>query len=58
MNFYLESEEILLNKEIKVLFDLLMDQNKTQQNKITFIHNNNSYTKEFFYSERLQSIKF
>ena len=58
MNFYLESEEILLNKEIKIFFDLLMDQNKTQQNKITFIHNNNSYTKEFFYSERLQTIKF
>ena len=58
MDFYLESEEIRLNTEIKIFFDLLMDKYKTQQNKITFIHNNKSYTKEFFYSERLQTIKF
>lgn len=55
-NFYFESEAIDITTEVKFSFDLLMDTFQQQQNKITFIYRNNSYTRTFLYNERVQSI--
>lgn len=55
-NFYLESEPIDLKDSITVHFDLLMEAYKEQQNKITFYHKGNSYTKPFLYTQRIQII--
>lgn len=56
-NFYFESEKIEIHDEITISFDLLMKQNKKQQNKVTFYHKNKNYTRPFLYSQRLQTIK-
>lgn len=55
-SFYLESEPVELKESVTVHFDLLMETYKEQQNKITFYHKGNSYTKPFLYSKRIQII--
>ncbi len=46
-DFFFQSEVIELSNEIKVRFDLLMNQYKEQQNKMTFIYNLKKHTYPF-----------
>ncbi|MDT0552539.1 DUF6702 family protein [Urechidicola vernalis] len=54
--FYLESDAVELQDTIKVKFDALMEMHKEQQNKMTFYHNDKSYSKPFLYTNRIQII--
>lgn len=56
-NFYFESDKIEITQNIEIKFDLLMDQFKAQQNKITVYHRGHSYTKVFLNNERTQQIQ-
>ena len=56
-NFYFESNKIDSAQDIEIKFDLLMDQYESQQNKITFYHRGQSYTRMFLNNERTQQIK-
>lgn len=53
---YLESEVIELHKSISFKFDLLMDTFPNQQNKITFIRNNQKQTAVFLPTKRTEII--
>ena len=55
--FYLESEPAIIENQVEVFYDLLMNQNKKQQNKITFYHKKETYTRPFLISEKTQTIK-
>ncbi len=46
-DFFFQSEVIELSNEITIRFDLLMDQYKAQQNKLTFIYNLKKHTYPF-----------
>ncbi|MEI6864903.1 DUF6702 family protein [Flavicella sp.] len=56
--FYLESESVTIENQVDVFYDLLMNHNKKQQNKITFYYKQKSYTKPFLISVKTQTIKF
>lgn len=56
-NFYFESAPEEIPTSLKVKFDLMMDYNQDQQNKLTFIYYQKQYTKAFLYHERLKEIK-
>lgn len=56
--FYLESDVVEIQSQIVVFYDLLMNHNKNQQNKITFYYKRESYTRPFLFSNRTQTIKF
>ena len=55
--FYLQSESVKIENQVEVLYDLLMNHNKKQQNKITFYHEKKTYTRPFLISEKTQTIK-
>jgi len=55
-NFYFESEAIDISSKVTFSFDLLMDTFQQQQNKVTLIYRNRSYTRTFLYNERVQTI--
>ncbi|MBI1836862.1 MAG: hypothetical protein HYR91_06310 [Flavobacteriia bacterium] len=55
-DFFFISEEVKVNNEIKVTFDLLMDKYKGQQNKLTFIYNSRKMTFPFLPTQREQII--
>lgn len=57
VNFYLESSEVPLPKELHVHFDLLMDEFPQQQNKMTFYVGEQTYTKAFLQNERKHTLK-
>ncbi|MCC6701840.1 MAG: hypothetical protein IT221_09970 [Fluviicola sp.] len=50
--FYLESESTELTSSLSIRFDWLMDEFEEQQNKITFIANNNKQTAVFLPTKR------
>lgn len=56
-NFYFESSPEELPTSLNVTFDLMMDHNQEQQNKLTFIYYDKQYTKAFLYHERHKVIK-
>ena len=56
-NFYFESNAIVLSKAITFSFDLLMDEFKDQQNKLTFYYRGNTYTRPFLFDKRKQTIE-
>ena len=56
-NFYFESESIVIKRELKITFDLLMDVFRQQQNKITLTYRDKKYTRTFLYTERKHLIK-
>ncbi|GAB1307547.1 hypothetical protein KH5_02300 [Urechidicola sp. KH5] len=56
-HFYLESSSIIdLADSLEITFDALMEMHKDQQNKITFYHNDNAFSKPFLYTKRTQTI--
>ena len=55
-DFFFESEVVKLSNEINVKFDLMMDQYKDQQNKLTFIYNLIKHTYPFTQINREQII--
>ena len=57
VNFYLESYEVPLPKELYVTFDLLMDEFPQQQNKMTLYIGESTYTKAFLQNERKHTLK-
>lgn len=57
VNFYLESYEVPLPKELHVTFDLLMDEFPQQQNKMTLYIGEHTYTKAFLQNERKHTLK-
>ena len=56
-NFYFESEPIELTNTFSIQFDVLMDQYPQQQNKITLIYRDKSYTYDFLSNQRTAIIK-
>jgi len=56
-NFYLESEPIAFNGALEITFDLLMNENESQQNKLTLYVRDKSYTRPFVHNTRKQTIK-
>jgi hypothetical protein len=46
-DFFFQSEVIEISNEMTVRFDLLMNQYKEQQNKLTFIYNLKKHTYPF-----------
>lgn len=50
--FYLESESVELSTTLSIRFDWLMDEFEEQQNKVTFIANNNKQTAVFLPTKR------
>ena len=53
---YMESTPVLLKMSVDFKFDLLMDTFPNQQNKITFIRNNQKQTAVFLPAKRTESI--
>jgi len=53
-NFYFESQVIEFQSSIEVFFDLMMDRNSKQQNKLTFITPLEKLTTEFLFNARIQ----
>lgn len=56
-NFYYESDPIELISPFSIQFDILMDQYPQQQNKITLIYRDKSYTNDFLSNQRTATIK-
>ncbi len=56
-NFYYESQPIELMSPFSIQFDVLMDQYPQQQNKITLIYRDKSYTHDFLSNQRTAIIK-
>ena len=56
-DFFLESEVIEINNTVEIFYDLLMNHNEKQQNKITFYYKKESYTRPFLITQKSQSIK-
>jgi len=56
--FYFESTSFQLEHKITFTFDLLMNENELQQNKITFLYQGRSYTRPFLLGETTQIINF
>ncbi len=54
--FYFSSEKLAKPQEIEVEYDLLMNRNNEQQNKLTFIHRNKKYTFEFLTHQKTKLI--
>jgi len=54
--FYFESTPFRLEHRITFTFDLLMNENELQQNKITFLYQGKSYTRPFLIDEKIQII--
>ena len=57
-NFYFESEPLPFSPEVHVRFDLMMDANPEQQNKLTFIYGSQKRTVPFLFNERQQVLEF
>ena len=57
INFYLESSQIAVKKTIEVEFDILMDNYKEQQNKITLYYLEQPYTLAFTRGKHIQTIQ-
>ena len=57
-HFYFESEPLTFHPEITVRFDLMMDANPEQQNKLTFIYRDQKKTVPFLFNNRTQQIIF
>lgn len=55
-NFYFESQVMELQPTVDVLFDLMMDGNSKQQNKLTFITPFEKLTAEFLFNARTQQL--
>ena len=55
-SFYLESEPIELQPELKLTFDIFMKQYPQQQNKITLFYRDAQYTLPFLLNEPKQTI--
>lgn len=56
-NFYYESQPIKFQSEITAVFDIMIDHNKEQQNKLTFINSKEKVTVAFMYNQMKQSFK-
>lgn len=52
IQIYLLSENIFLDKEIDITFSTMMDVFEVQQNKLTFIQNNNKQTAVFMQNQK------
>lgn len=57
VNFYLESNEIVLNDKLDVSFDMLMETFPEQQNKLTFYCRENSTTMSFLPHQKSNTIE-
>jgi hypothetical protein len=57
INIYIFAENINLLNSIDITFSTLMDSFPLQQNKLTFIHENNSYTAVFLPNKKSEIIK-
>lgn len=55
--FYFESQIIPFDNNLIVQFDLMMNHNKEQQNKLSFINNSEKISVSFLQNERTQKIK-
>lgn len=55
--FYFESQPIEFNVELIFQFDTMMDHNKDQQNKLTFINHTDKISVSFLQNGRIQNIK-
>lgn len=56
VQFYLESNPIIVSSSIQVRFDLLMDRYEQQQNKITLFYRSKSHTATFLKGQKQQEI--
>jgi len=56
-NFYFESQKIEITSDINVHFDLMMDHNPKQQNKLNFIYLTKNKSIEFLSNQPTQVIK-
>ncbi len=56
--FYFESTPFKIKQSITFEFDLLMNENELQQNKITFLYRGKSYTRPFLVDKKNQTINF
>ncbi len=54
--FYFESSPFDLKNQITFTFDLLMNEYELQQNKITFLYREKTYTRPFLKDEKQQTI--
>lgn len=56
-NFYFESQEIEATNEISVVFDLMMEHNPKQQNKLNFIYLTEKRAIEFLPNDPIRTFK-
>lgn len=56
-NFYYESQPIQFQSEIKAVFDIMIDYNQEQQNKLTFINDKEKVTVAFLFNQKQQLFK-
>ena len=56
-NFYYESQPIEFNPNVEAEFDIMIQNNHEQQNKLTFINSKEKVTVPFIYGQTKQSFK-
>ncbi len=57
-NFYYESQPLTFSQDVTAVFDIMIENNKEQQNKLTFINDKEKITVPFMFNALSQSFKF